>query len=1190
VQTNPSAEPQRWSLDDKYLREEGVVYLSGIQALVRLTLDQHRSDRRRGLKTATLVSGYRGSPLGGLDVAFERAAAIARAHEVRFVNGVNEELAATAVFGSQLASILPAAKYDGVLGMWYGKGPGVDRSGDIFKHANFAGVGKNGGVLALAGDDPSCKSSTIPSQSEPAFWAAGFPVVYPGSVQEVLDLGLHGYALSRCSGLWVGMKCATDVCDEAGTAEVSPDRISPVAPYLEVSGRPFVPSFDARLFAPFSLEMEATLHSSRLEMARRYAAANGLNRIVARSDGDRVGIVASGKTWFDLRQAMRDLGLEGEGLRRAGVRLLKIGMLYPLEPGIAREFAEGLEEIVVVEEKRPFLELLLRDALYDAPGRPRIVGKLDEAGKMLVPSYGELDADSIAPILAARLAGRPLPESARARIATLEAVRRRPAPLAVARSAFFCSGCPHNTSTVVPEGSIAGGGIGCHTMAIRMDRSVVGITPMGGEGAQWVGAAAFTGVPHLFQNIGDGTLFHSGMLAIKAAVSAGVNVTYKVLYNSAVAMTGGQQAAGALPVPALVHQLRAEGVREVAVVSDEPEKYQKGQLDGATLHHRDDLDAVQRRLRGIPGVTALVYDQECAAEKRRLRKRGKRPDPPMRVFIDEAVCEGCGDCGVQSNCLSVQPIETELGRKTRIHQSSCNKDYSCLKGDCPSFLTAVPTSPELPKAKRRSLPPAEVPPEPASRPACGDGYSIYLMGIGGTGVVTVDSIVGTAALLDGKHVRSLDQTGLSQKGGPVVSHLRLFDAPPEVGSRIGVTHADLYLGLDLLVSTAPQNLARADPQRTVAVVSTSKVPTGQMVTHVDSLFPEVGGLTHALDHSTRASRNLYLDSLRISEALFGDHMPSGLLLLGAAYQAGLVPLRSESIERAIELNGVSVEANRLAFRWGRRWVVDRGAVEAAATRADAGVPATLPKDAADVAGLLSGTGFAGELRRLVEIRAADLVSYQDAGYARRYVEFVQRVAAREQERAPGQTRIAEEVARNLYKLMAYKDEYEVARLLLRGGAEEQIRKKFPGGARVYWHLHPPLLRALGMKRKLKLGRWARPVLVLLSALRRLRGTPFDPFGRNEVRKVERALIEEYRALVLRSLETLSPSTEDALAEVAALPDLVRGYEGIKLRNVERFRERTGVLENQIRARNQRVSGGRGSPDLASTQGERAVDE
>ena len=1165
METNPSA-GRSWSLDDKYLREEGTIYLSGIQALVRLTLDQHRADRRRGLTTATLVSGYRGSPLGGLDAAFERAAAIARAHEVRFINGVNEELAATAVFGSQLASAFPAAKYDGVLGMWYGKGPGVDRSGDIFKHANLAGVGKNGGVLALAGDDPACKSSTIPSQSEPAFWAAGIPVLYPGSVQEVLDLGLHGYALSRFSGLWVGMKCATDVCDEAGTAEVSPGRIAPLSPAFEVAGRPFTPAFDPRLFAPFSLEMEATLYSSRLEAARRYAAANGINRIVARGEGDRIGIVAAGKTWFDLRQALRDLGLDGDALRAAGVRLLKIGMPFPLETGIVRQFAEGLEEIVVVEEKRAFLELMLRDALYAAPRPPRIVGKQDEAGNPFFPSFGELDADAIAPLLAARLSHRALPESARARIATLEAVRRRPAPLAVARSAFFCSGCPHNTSTVVPEGSMAGGGIGCHTMAIRMDRHVVGLTPMGGEGAQWVGAAPFTGTPHLFQNIGDGTLFHSGMMAIKAAVSADVNITYKILYNSAVAMTGGQQAAGALPVPALVRQLLAEGVREVAIVSDQPDKYRRSEVRPATLHHRDDLDAVQRRLREIPGVTALVYDQECAAEKRRLRKRGRRPDPPVRVFIDPAVCEGCGDCGVKSNCLSVQPVETEFGRKTRIHQSSCNKDYSCLKGDCPSFLTATPLGEEARPGKKRRAPPMDDPlPEPARKAACGEGYSIYLMGIGGTGVVTVDSIVGTAALIDGKRVRSLDQTGLSQKGGPVVSHLRLFDALPEVGSRVGAAQADLYLGLDLLVSAAPQNLARADAARTAAVVSTSKVPTGQMVTQVDSVFPEVGGLTRTIERATRPSASLYLDSVRISEALFGDHMPAGLLLLGAAYQAGLVPLRAESIERAIELNGVSVEANRLAFRWGRRWVVDREGVEAAA-RPQAPVVALPAEPAPEIAALLRDAGFAGELRRVVEIRAADLAAYQDLGWTARYVAFVKEVAAREQERAPGRTAISEAVARNLYKLMASKDEYEVARLLLRGGAADEIRAQFPGGARVFWHLHPPLLRALGMKRKIRLGRWARPALFLLRAAKGLRGTPFDPFARSEVRKVERALIGEYQDLIARSLGGLSPANYDLVVEIAGLPDLVRGYESIKLGNVARFRERAAALEAEASRR------------------------
>ena len=1175
MQTNGSA-ARDISLDDKYLREEGPVYLTGIQALVRLTLDQHRADLRRGLRTATFVSGYRGSPLGGVDQAFERASTIARQHDVVFSNGLNEELAATAVFGSQLSCSLPGARYDGVLGMWYGKGPGVDRSGDIFKHANLAGVGKHGGVLALAGDDPLCKSSTIPSHSEPAFFDANFPTLYPGSVQELLDFGLHGYALSRYAGLWVGMKCVTDVCDQAGTVEVSPSAVVPVTPELEIAGRPFRPSFDARLIAPYSLEMEATLLSARLLAARSYAAANDLNRIVARGEGDRIGIVAAGKTWYDLRQALRDLGLNGDALRRAGIRLLKLGMLYPLEPGIVREFASGLREIVVLEEKRSFVELLLRDALYNLAERPQVVGKLDESDAPLVPAHGELDPDAIARILARRLAAHPMPASVKARIARLDEIQARPAPLTLVRTPFFCSGCPHNTSTVVPEGSIAGGGIGCHAMALRMDRAT-GITPMGGEGAQWIGMSPFTETRHIFQNIGDGTLFHSGMLAVKAAVAAGVNITYKVLYNSAVAMTGGQQAAGALPVPALARQLEAEGAKAVAIVSDAPEVYDNVAVGFATVHHRDELEAVQKRLREIPGATFLIYDQECAAEKRRLRKRGKRPDPPQRVFIDEAVCEGCGDCGVQSNCLSVQPVETELGRKTRIHQSSCNKDYSCLKGDCPSFLTAVPRSEEAPvKVPRRVAPALEASslPEPARKPACGDGYAICLMGIGGTGVVTVNSILGTAALVEGKHVRSLDQTGLSQKGGPVVSHLKLFDAPPDRASRLVAGEADLYLGLDLLVSTSSQNLARTHPDRTVAVVSTSKVPTGEMVAHVNAAFPDPGSLCRTIDRTTRSASNLYLDSVALAEGLFGDHMPAGLFLLGVAWQAGLLPLQADSIERSIALNGVSVESNRQAFRWGRRWVIEGAAVEEAA-RADATVTALAPaparasglslRDREALAQLAAAPELSAETRRLVGIRAPELAAYQDAAYARTYLEFVAQVARAEGQLTPGRTGIAEACARNLFKLMAYKDEYEVARLLLLGGASEAIRRRFPGGAKIYYHLHPPILRALGMKKKLRLGSWFRPALGLLRSLRRLRGTPFDPFGRAEVRKLERALVGEYRTLLLRTIATLSPKTCHLAVQLAGLPDMVRGYESIKLRNAAGFRARAVELQAQLDA-------------------------
>jgi indolepyruvate ferredoxin oxidoreductase len=802
-----------------------------------------------------------------------------------------------------------------------------------------------------------------------------------------------------------------------------------------------------------------------------------------------------------------------------------------------------------------------------------VVGKADEFDAPLVPAHGELDPDAIARLLVRRLGAVQMPPSVQARLARLAEIEARPAPLTLVRTPFFCSGCPHNTSTVVPEGSIAGGGIGCHTMALRMDRAIVSVTPMGGEGAQWIGMAPFTETKHIFQNIGDGTLFHSGMLAVKAAVAAGVNITYKVLYNSAVAMTGGQEAAGALPVPALARQLEAEGAAAVAIVSDDPERFGSAHLGFATLHHRDELDEVQRRLREIPGATFLIYDQECAAEKRRLRKRGKRADPPRRVFIDEAVCEGCGDCGVKSNCLSVQPVETEFGRKTRIHQSSCNKDYSCLKGDCPSFLTAVPTG--EPEQKRRRTAPLLDPallPEPARRPACGDGYAIYLMGIGGTGVVTVNSVLGTAALIEGKHVRSLDQTGLSQKGGPVVSHLKLFDEVPDRASRLVAGEADLYLGLDLLVSTSPVNLARAHPDRTTAVVSTSKVPTGEMVTHVAAAFPGLENLRGAIDRYTRRPANLYLDSISLSEGLFGDHMPAGLFLVGAAYQAGLVPLQADSIERAIELNAVSVEANRQAFRWGRRWVIDRAAVEDAAAAAGelpalspaAREPGEIPaRDRAAWAQLVARAGPGEELRRILEIRAPDLAAYQSAAYARTYLDFVAQVAREETLRAPGKGGLAEAVAKNLYKLMAYKDEYEVARLLLRGSAAAAIRRQFPAGAKITYHLHPPLLRALGMKEKLRLGSWIRPGLFLLRSLRRVRGTPFDLFGRAHIRKLERALIAEYRALVLGALQALGPANHDIAVQIAELPDLVRGYEAIKLRGVAAFRARAAELQARL---------------------------
>jgi indolepyruvate ferredoxin oxidoreductase len=812
--------------------------------------------------------------------------------------------------------------------------------------------------------------------------------------------------------------------------------------------------------------------------------------------------------------------------------------------------------VLVVEEKRGFLELLLREALYELADRPRIVGKRDEAGQALVPADGELDADAVARVVARRLMPRVAVESVRARVAVIEAARERPVSLTLARPPFFCSGCPHNRSTVVPEGSMAAGGIGCHGLAMNMGRNVIGITQMGGEGAQWVGLAPFVDVPHLFQQLGDGTLFHSGSLAIRQAVAAGTRVTFKILYNSAVAMTGGQDAAGAVPVPDLTRLLEAEGVGRILVLTDEPGKYPKNArwAPGVEVWHRDRLDEAQRILREAPGVTALIYDQRCAAEKRRLRKRGKLPDPAMRVVINELVCEGCGDCGVKSNCLSVQPVETEFGRKTQIHQSSCNKDYSCLRGDCPSFLTVVPAAGGRSKARKRYVVDRALPePELRVRRTAG----LFLMGIGGTGVVTVNQILATAALVDGKHVAGLDQTGLSQKGGPVVSHLRVGDTAADVASKVGVAEADAYLAFDLLVGSSAVNLVRARPDLTIAVVSTTQVPTGAMVTSPDVHFPDPGGLHASINRVTRKDENVFVDALGLAEALFGDHMAANMIVLGAAYQAGAIPIRGEAIEAAIAINAVQVEMNTQAFRAGRLLVADPGWL-GTVERRRAGAVSARAEVGPEARALVDSVDAGAEVRRLLEVRVPELIAYQDLGYARRYVEFVRTVAAAERTAVPGETRLTEAVARYLYKLMAYKDEYEVARLHLRPEVRASIEAELGPGT-VRYQLHPPILRALGMTRKLSLGPWVEGLFRVLVALRRLRGTALDPFGYAKVRRIDRGLVSEYRAMVERTLRGLGPEGHERAVRIARLPDLVRGYEEVRLRNVERFRAEARAL-------------------------------
>jgi indolepyruvate ferredoxin oxidoreductase len=1151
------------SLDDKYLLPDGRVLLTGVQGLVRLVLEQHRADRARGLHTGTMISGYQGSPLGGLDRELQRNRRLLDDHHVRHVPGLNEELGATSAWGSQLTSQLPGSKYDGVLGMWYGKAPGLDRAADSLRHGNFVGVSRTGGGLAVVGDDPSCKSSTIPSASEPMFASLHMPVFFPGNVQEVVDLGLHAYACSRASGLWSGFKIITSVADAVGTIEVAPDRVAPVLPDLGYEHEP-----TGHLLAPPSLEMERTLLGVRTDLALAYARENEVNRIEGAKDA-WLGIVAGGKPYHDLMHALRNLGL-GEGmLERAGIRILKLGMVWPLEPQIVREFARGLGEMLVVEEKGPFLETLVKETLYGTEGAPLVHGKRDEQGERLLPVELDLDADVIARAVAAKLGRKIQLDSVEAYIRRLDSIENRGRELPMMaggaqRTPFFCSGCPHNSSIKAPDGTLVGGGIGCHTMVLLNPEGkgeITGITQMGGEGAQWIGMAPFTDDTHLVQNLGDGTFHHSGSLAVRAAVAAGVNITYKLLYNEHVAMTGGQAIEGQLSVPDLTRWFELEGVKRIIITAEDTSRYKGVALSPiAELRDRKELLASQQELAQVEGVTVLIHDQECAAEKRRARKRGIQPEPAERIWINERVCEGCGDCGEKSSCLSVLPVETEFGRKTQIHQASCNKDYSCVEGDCPSFITVVPGE----KAKHETPSLELALPEP-ERLVSDEDFGVRMMGIGGTGVVTVNQVLGMAALMDGLHVSGLDQTGLSQKGGPVVSDLRLSRDPLPAAPKAPAGSIDLYLGFDLLGAASDKNLVTAASDRTVAVVSTSAVPTGRMVVDVNERFPELAHQLDKIDGATRREHNLYLDAQRLSERLFGDHMMTNTLALGAAYQRGMLPVSRDSLEAAIRLNGAAVEKNLAAFAWGRAVVAAPDEVEKATRSPESVVPVRELSATERELVELAVDGDRDELRRLVEIRVPELVAYQDEDYARRYAEAVRRVQVAEQERTPGHSELSQAVARHLFKLMAYKDEFEVARLHLDAVEQAKMRAEFGEDAKVWFNLHPPMLRAMGLDRKLKLGSWFVPSFKALYRMRRLRGTRLDPFGKAKVRRVERELIREYEDMVGRTLSKLTPDNHATALELLELPDLIRGYEDIKLRNVVMFRKRATAIEKRLAA-------------------------
>ena len=1131
-----------FTLEDRYLRDEGTVYLTGVQALVRLLFDRVRIDRVSGVNPGVFVSGYEGSPLAGYDLELGKRPTLLAAHNVVHRPGLNEELAATAVMGSQLATGVGLREHDGVVGVWYGKAPGLDRATDALRHANMAGTDPRGGALALVGDDPNAKSSTIPCASELALADLSMPIFFPADSQDLLDFGRHAVELSRASGIWSAMKIVANVADAAGTAAVSPQWTAPT----------FSPEFDAyqhtpsgKLLGPNLAALERSLFTVRIPLALEYLRISGVNRITATHPADRIGIITAGKSYLDLMQALTALGLDEQDLWTFGIRILKLGVIHPVEPGIVREFATGLDEIIVVEEKRAFVESQVKEILYGRANAPAV------SGKALFTQLGELDPDKIANGLARRLGD-------------IEPVvawrqRRRRERIAIpllARTPYFCSGCPHNSSTKVPEGTLVGGGIGCHTMTLFMPETqvgdVIGVTQMGGEGSQWIGMAPFVEATHLVQNIGDGTFTHSGSLGIRASVAAGTNITYKLLHNSAVAMTGGQDAVGALPLRRLTAMLLAEGVRKVIITSDQPKRLRKSGLPReVTVRHRDELLRSQEELAAIPGVTVLIHDQECAAEKRRKRSRGKAPTPSTKVVINERVCEGCGDCGTKSNCLSVQPVATEFGRKTAIHQSSCNLDYSCLNGDCPSFLTVTPggTKP------RRTLTPlaADAIEAPAFR-VDPDDFTVRISGIGGTGVVTVAQILATAAVVAGRQVRTLDQTGLAQKGGAVVSDVKVSATHIERAAKIADGECDLYLACDALVAADQAYLSAADPGRTTAVVSTTEVPTGAMVTDTSVHYPAADAVRSVITEAV--SRTVSLDARALAEQLFDSDQFANILQLGAAFQAGAIPLPADTIEHAITLNGTAVDKNLQAFRRGRQLVANQPALEA-----ELAEPVRAPEppspDAARIRALVAAPEGT-ELARLLDIRIPELIAYQNPGYARGYAEFVEQVRVLE----GSGTAVTEAVARNLHKLMAYKDEYEVARLSIDETVLADLKNRFGDETRYAYRLHPPVLRALGMKRKISLGSWFRPGFRALYAMRGVRGRWFDPFGRTEVRKIERALVNEYRASILHAFAAETPNPA-VLAELADLPDQVRGYEDIKLANVLAYRARQTQLLTKL---------------------------
>ena len=1140
------------TLSDKYALDKTRAYMTGIEALVRLPMLQHQRDLKRGLNTAGFVSGYRGSPLGGVDQAMWQASAYLQKHNIHFQPGVNEELAATAVWGSQQTQLFDGARYDGVFGMWYGKGPGVDRSMDVFKHANAFGTAAHGGVLAIAGDDHACKSSTLPHQSEHMFIGASIPVLAPSNVQEVLDLGIFGWELSRFSGCWVALKAITENMDSAISADINPDRVSIVIP----DNIP-MPSDGVHARWPDKpLEQERRLNKYKIYAAREFARVNNLNRVVLDSPTPRLGIITSGKAYLDVMQALEDMGINEQTAADIGLRVFKVGMPWPLEPVATHAFAEGLNEILVVEEKRSIIEDQLTSQLYNSPvgSRPRVIGEFDEHGNDLLPNLGELTPAMVALAIASRIRAFFSSPTLDQRISWIEKKEQSLAQHTdiIERIPHFCSGCPHNTSTKVPDGSHALGGIGCHYMATWMpDRPTDTFTQMGGEGATWIGQSPFTTTAHVFQNLGDGTYFHSGILAIRAAIAAKVNITYKILYNDAVAMTGGQPLDGQLSVDDLMHQLRGEGVRRIALVSDAP-NYFAGVFDtipGFTLHDRSELDAVQRELRTYEGTSVIVYQQTCAAEKRRRRKKGILEDPKKRVFINDAVCEGCGDCSVQSNCLSVIPKDTVLGRKRQIEQSSCNKDFSCLEGFCPSFVSVIggelrSAAPHKP-ASESATSLFDPLPEPVL-PSLDKPWNTVVAGVGGTGVLTIASLVAMAAHIEGKGCATMNQTGLAQKFGAVTSHVRVAkDQESILAVRIPAGEADLLIGCDLVVSATYECLGKAANGRTHAIINDAEQATAAFILDPDAAFP-AKSMHQKIAVEVGSEQLAFVNATDIARQLLGDTIGANLFLLGYAWQKGWVAVGREALERAIEVNGVAIDFNKRAFLLGRQFVHQPELILDQLASHEIRAPMTLAE--------------------LIDDRVKRLTDYHSAAFADRYVERVE--ALRKQDPQPEtDSSITRAYAEQLYRLMAIKDEYEVARLHSSPEFKAQLAAQFSGDISLRFHLAPPLLSQkdpiTGHLRKREFGPWLMPLFSVLAKLKRLRGTPLDVFARSTERKLEQEDLLNYLNMMDTAIRKLSNDNYALIASLAGAAKLLRGYGHVRADNREKFNQERKRLLEQI---------------------------